>query len=115
MFANYREALLDRDFATACTLTAPETDRALIANLKKLKITVATCEAGFRWIYSPTRQGGAAAKLADEITRTTRVSKITVTGQSATIVWSAKLDGRRVTVSHTARRIGGQWQLVDVD
>lgn len=115
MFADYRRALLARDFRIACRLTAPETDRALIANLAGAGLKARTCEEAFGVIYSPTRDGGRTPRLADAITRTTRVIRITVTGSRASIRWSAELDGERVTVTNTARQVGSSWQLVDTD
>lgn len=113
MFARYRLALLGRDFAAACRLTAPETDARLISNLGVAGVFVNDCVEALTWIYDGKRDGGRTPKLADSITRTTKVSKITIKGATATIVWSAELDGRRVSVSNKARIVDGTWQLVD--
>lgn len=113
MFEAYRVATLARDFETACALTAPETDRALVANLARIGVKVPGCAAAFRYVY--LRPGGKEARLLDEISQSTRVSRITVTGTTARIRWSATAQGRRLTVTSAARRIAGAWQIVDVD
>ena len=82
VFRRYYQALLARDFGTACELNAAETRAAMLDNLEKQGgITAASCEEGFQKIYAVP--GAAAA--ADRIATTARVGEVTVTGDQAAI------------------------------
>jgi ABC-type transport system substrate-binding protein len=109
VFRGYYEALIARDFATACTLNAPETTAKMLENLKAQGLTAATCEEAFTTIYAIP----GAAEAADGIARSAEIQDITVNGDDATITWSAEVQGQRPTVTNGVRRIDGQWRLLD--
>ncbi|WP_219419684.1 hypothetical protein [Pseudonocardia nigra] len=111
VFRSYYRALLDRDWQTACALSAPETQDALIENLRTQGgVTVGSCEEAFSTIYAVP----GAAEIADEIAETAQIQDIAVTGDDATITWSAQSQGARPTVINGLRRIDGEWRLLDV-
>jgi hypothetical protein len=110
VFRSYYEALLARDFGTACTLSAPETKAALLKNLKSQGgITATSCEDAFGRIYGVP----AAAEAADKIAETAEVTDVTVTGDQATLTWTAEIKDQRPTVNTGMRRISGDWLLLD--
>lgn len=108
-FRGYYQALLDRDFAAACMFNAPETQAKLVENVKSGGSAAATCEEAFSAIYAVPGAGEAA----DGIARTTELKDITVTGETATITWSAEFQGKRPTITSGARKIDGEWRLLD--
>jgi hypothetical protein len=109
VFHRYYEALLNRDFATACAFNAPETTEQLLANVRGRGATVGTCEEALTHIYA---QPGAAEQV-DAIVRSATVQSVEVNGDSALITWSAGAGGQRPTVKSALRRIDGAWKLVD--
>lgn len=112
VFRRYYQALLARDWTTACAVNAPETKEALLRNLKEQGgVTVASCEEAFSRIYA----NPATAEIADEISRTAQVSDVTVTGDRATITWNAQIQGQRPTVTNGLRRVDGAWLLLDTN
>ena len=112
MFQSYYQALLARDFGTACELTAPETKAALLENVKRqAKITATSCEDAFTKIYATP----GAAGVADQIAKTARVTAVQVTGDQASITWTAEVQGSEPTVTNGMRRIEGAWRLLDTN
>ena len=96
-FDSYNDALADRDFDKACEGLAPETTAKLRENVKKLGVT-----------DPPEDCGELLSKVYETI------DKVTVTGDTAKIDWSATANGQKTPISQTARRIDGEWKLVDV-
>jgi hypothetical protein len=109
VFHSYYEALLTRNFATACAFNAPETTDQLIANVRTRGATVNTCEDALGYIYA---QPGAAQQV-DAIVRSATVQQVDVHGDSALITWTAGTTGQRPSVRSALRRIDGAWKLVD--
>lgn len=109
-FTDYNQALADRDFATACALNAPESVEALLSGVEQgLGQRPADCVAAFEIIYATP----GAAELADGTTTTTEIQDVTISGDTATVTWSAEVQGRRPTVTSDLRLIDGGWRLVD--
>lgn len=109
-FTAYNRALADRDFATACALNAPESVETLLAGVEQgLGQRPADCVEALEIIYATP----GAAELADVTTTTTEIQDVTVTGGTATVTWSAEVQGRRPTVTSDLRRIDDGWRLVD--
>jgi len=109
VFHDYYEALLARDFAAACEFNAPETTQQLLANLRSRGITADTCEEALTAVYAIP----GAAETVDGIVQGAQVQGVVVTGDNASITWSAEVNGARNTVTSQLRRVDGQWRLVD--
>ena len=107
-FRGYHAALLARDFRTACSYNTPEATAKLLASLRTQAIDAADCEQAFAAIYA--EQGPAAA--ADGIGNTVQVQGVTVTGDDATVSWSAELDGERRPATAAMHRTDGRWLFV---
>lgn len=109
-FARYNQALADRDFTTACALNAPEPIEALLAGVEEaMGQRPADCVEAFEIVYATP----GAAEAADSTTTTSEIQDVTVTGDTATVTWSAEVQGMRQTVTSGLRLIDGGWRLVD--
>lgn len=115
-FDSYNEVLADRDFDKACDGLSPETTAKLRENVKKLGVTEPPEDCGdlLSKVYETIDKDPAQKKLIDEIAKSAEIDKITVTGDTAKIDWSAMANGQKTPISQTARRIDGEWKLVDV-
>jgi hypothetical protein len=115
-FDDYNKALAERDFDAACDGLSPETTAKLRENVKKLGVTAPPDDCGelLGKVYETIDKDPAQKKLIDEIAKSAEIDKITVTGDTAKIDWSAMANGQKTPISQTARRIDGEWKLVDV-
>jgi hypothetical protein len=115
-FVTYNAALANRDYKTACGRLAPETVTKLRANVKAAGLTdaPADCEGLLGEIYASTDQDPKQKKALDEIVNSAEVDSVKVTGDTAVINWSATVGGTKTPISQTARRIDGEWKLIDV-
>lgn len=111
VFRAYYQALLARDFATACSYNAPETNQKLLENLRSRSVAVSSCEEALQKIYATSGTGEAA----DKIVSTSRVEDIKVSADTATISWSTEQNGKRQPAVSMVRKIDGDWKLVDTD
>ena len=109
VFHRHYEALLIRDFATACALTAPETTDQFLASVRSRGATVGTCEEAWAFIYE---QPNAPQQL-DAIARSATVRDVLVNGDTATITWTVGSGGQRPTARSALRRIDGEWKMAD--
>ncbi len=107
-FRGYHAALLARDFRTACSYNSPDATGRLLNDLSSQGIDAASCEDAFAAIYAEA--GGSAA--ADGVGRTVQIQDIVVTGENATISWTAELDGEQRPARSNMHRSDGQWQFV---
>jgi len=114
-FAAYNAALREHDFTGACAQLAPETVTQMRANVEKLGVKDPPdgCSDLLDLIYEAADKQPQQKQLLEEIVETAKIDKIKVTGDEAVIDWSATADGSRSEVSQTARRIDGEWKLVD--
>lgn len=109
-FAGYNQALSARDFPTACALNAPESVEALLAAIEEgLGQRPADCVEAFEIVYA----GPGTAEVADATTKTAQIQDVAVTGETATVTWSAQVQGQTQTVTSDLRLIDGNWRLVD--
>ncbi len=117
MFTDYTEALGERDWEEACEHLAPETTDKLKANVAQLGLTDAPgdCVGLMGALYARIDQDPTAKKTIDDITQTAKVSKVTIEGETASVSWSAKVNGTDTPVTQTARIIDGEWKLIDVN
>ncbi|HXV92765.1 MAG TPA: hypothetical protein VD813_05665 [Pseudonocardia sp.] len=111
VFQAYYQALLERDFAAACELTAPETTTRLVEELAAQGVPVGSCEEALTLIY----QQPEAARVADEVASSAEIQDISVDGERATITWSATTQGQTPSVTNDLRLIDGQWRLLGVN
>lgn len=109
MIRRYNEALLARDWVTACGLAAPATVDKLLENLRSHGAEVSSCQEAFTTIYAVPD----AATAADGISRTTEVEEVQVSGDRATVTWSAVYSAQRTSVQSAAIRVDGEWLLLD--
>jgi hypothetical protein len=113
VFDDYNAALLDRDYPKACGYLAPETIAKLRENVKKLDPRAPRdCPGDLELIYGKLH--GKLLERFKNVSRTAHVDKVTVTGDSAIINWTATFLGKRVKTSQSARQVDGEWKLVDV-
>lgn len=117
MFADYTEALGERDWEEACEHLAPETTDKLKANVAQLGLTDAPddCVGLMGALYAQIDKDPTAKKTIDDITQTAKVSSVKVDGETATVSWSAQVNGTDTPVTQTARKIDGEWKLIDVN
>jgi hypothetical protein len=115
-FGDYNAALAERDYDDACDQLAPETVTKLRANVEKagLKDAPDDCPGLLKAIYATTDKDPTQKKTLDEVARSAKIDKVTVTGDTAVIDWNATVQGKKTQVTQTARRIDGDWKLVDV-
>lgn len=109
-FVAYNQALLTRDWPTACTLAAPATKAKLLENLRSRgRPEITGCEAAYAALYAD----GAKAAAADGIAGTAQIERIAVTGDTAAVTWSGTYNGQRPIVTNQLVRTEGKWLLLD--
>lgn len=115
-FDDYNKALADRSWADACEELAPETTQKLRQNASTLglKDLPEDCAGLLGTVYETADKDPQQRKVLGEIVDTAKVDSVDVKGETATINWSAKVNGQDMPISQTARRIDGKWKLVDV-
>ena len=115
-FTAYNAALEERDYDGACDRLAPETTAKLQQNLEKagMKNPPDDCSEMLAAIYKATGQDPSQKKVLDEVVKTAKIDSIKVTGDKAVINWNATVGGNKTPVSQSARRIDGEWKLIDV-
>jgi hypothetical protein len=115
-FDDYNAALAERDYDDACDQLAPETVTRLRANVTKAGVKDAPddCPGLLKAIYATTDKDPTQKKVLDEVAKSAKIDKVTITGDSAVINWNATVGGKVTQVTQSARRIDGEWKLVDV-
>ena len=108
--------MAERDYDGACDRLSPETVTKLRANVVKagLKDAPEDCPGLLEAIYSATDRDPTQKKTLDEVAKSAKIDKVTVTGDTAVIDWNATVQGKNTQVTQSARRIDGEWKLVDV-
>jgi hypothetical protein len=116
MFDSYQAALKERDFPAACQRMAPETTAKLQENVKQLGVQnpPKECDEILETIYGAADQSPEQKQLLDEIVDTATVDSVKVTGDAAIVNWHATVQGNRTPISQSARKVDGEWKLVDV-
>ena len=107
-FLAYNTALGARDFATACSLNAPETSRQLVEALTSPGIPANSCEEAFAAVLAVP----GAAESTDEVVRSVQITGVTVDGQAATIDWTAQAQGQPQATSSSLTLVDGKWLLL---
>jgi predicted lipid-binding transport protein (Tim44 family) len=108
VFRTYLRAAADGDFATACSLNAPETNQRLLDELARRGTPAPTCEQAIAALYA----GSGVAQGAATIANTLSIERVDVDGDAATVAWSVEVSGRRPVVTNALRRVDGQWRLL---
>jgi hypothetical protein len=117
VFDSYMAALKAKDFDTACSKLAPETTAKLKENVKRLGVSdpPEECPEILGLVQDTAEKEEGGQKVLDELYDTAEVDSIKVSGaDSAIINWHASVQGNRTPVSQSARKIDGEWKLVDV-
>jgi len=117
MSDDYRQALVDRDWDTACSHLAPETTDKLKSNIAQLGVTDAPddCPKLMDTLYAQIDKDPTAKKTIDAIAKTAKVTAVKITGDTASVSWTAKVNGVDTPVTQSARIIDGEWKLIDVN
>jgi predicted lipid-binding transport protein (Tim44 family) len=108
VFRTYLRAVADGEFATACTLNAPETNQRLLDELARRGTPAPTCEAAIATLYAGSGVAQGAATIADTLS----VERVDVDGDAATVAWSVEVAGKRPVITNALRRVDGQWRLL---
>jgi hypothetical protein len=117
MFADYTEALRERDWEEACEHLAPETTDKLKSNVAQLGLADAPgdCEGLMGALYEQIDQNATAKKTIDDITASAKVTDVEIDGDTASVSWSATVNGTDTPVTQSARIVDGEWKLIDVN
>lgn len=110
VFRSYHQALLARDFGTACGLNSPETSAALVRNLNERGSRAGSCEEALAAVYAQP----AYAAVADRVSNSAQLRRVTVAGDTATLSWTFVDKGAPRPVDTGLRRVDGQWRLLAV-
>lgn len=109
VFHNHNQALLSRDFATACSLDAPATNTALEKRAASGGGAATTsCPEALSKIYAIP----GAATVADGIAKSAKIDNVKVNGDTATVTWTVSSNGRQSTTTTDMRRVDGQWRVL---
>ena len=109
VFGDYDNALLARDFTTACSLTAPQASTALIKSVAAQGSRVTTCEQAFTALYAIPEARGSL----DADARTSKINNVTVAGDTATVTYSGNENGQsQKALTNKLQRIDGHWLMV---
>jgi predicted small lipoprotein YifL len=107
VFQDYYNALQTQDFATACSLHAPETTDQMLAKLRSRGIEAAACEDGMTAVYALPD----TARVVELVAETAKVDDVTITADVATLKWSSEVNGKRSPGTTQLRRVDGRWLL----
>jgi hypothetical protein len=117
VFDSYMAALKAKDFDTACSKLAPETTAKLQENVKRLGVSdpPEECPEILELVQETAEKEEGGQEVLDELYDTAEVDSVKVSGADSAIVnWHASVQGTRTPVSQSARKIDGEWKLVDV-
>jgi hypothetical protein len=107
----YDKALVAKDYPAACRLMSLEAVASILAALKAQNLSATTCEEGFTAVFGSPEAGPGD----DELVTSLQVSSIAITGDTATVAWSANKQGQRTSTTSRLRRVDGGWKLLPVD
>lgn len=109
-FTGYNQALLRHDFPGACAALTDKVAGGVVAQAKAKGMQVQSCEQAFAAIYAMP----AAAQALDQASRTIEISTVAITGDTATISYSASRSGTRTPpLTIQANRVAGVWRIGD--
>jgi len=105
VFRSYHQALLARDFPTACGLFTTQARTELVSTVNDLGGHADTCEQALGTLYATP----VVARRYDEASRSLRVQDVQVDGDDAVVRVSYS---GGAPVDTTLRRLEGQWRLL---
>jgi hypothetical protein len=116
VFNAYSAALIAHDWTKSCTYLVPETAAKLRANVRKLgyKAVPKDCPRLLAATYGAVNSQKGQKGVFDKVIKTAKIDGIDVTGDKAVIDWHADFGGTQRPVQQAARKINGEWKLVDV-
>lgn len=110
VFRSYHQAVLARDFPTACALNTPEASAALVRSLAAQGGQASTCEEALGTLFA----NPAVAGRYDGVSTSAQVGQVVVTGETAVVQWTFDDKGNPQPVETRLRRVEGQWRLLAV-
>ena len=115
VFDGYNDALEARDWDAACERMAPESISELRESVRVFRDATPPEECAKLWGELYAGAGEQLTKeLIDDMVKTAELDSVTVTGDRATLNWHYYTDeGQRRAISQPARRIDGNWKLLD--
>jgi hypothetical protein len=116
VFNDYNAALAAQDWRKSCSYLAPETAAKLRENVRKLGYTAVPkdCPRLLAATYRAVESRPDQQHVIETVLKTAKVDGINVTGDSAVIDWHADFNGTQQPVEQKARKIDGEWKLIDV-
>lgn len=110
VFRSYHQAVLARNFATACALNTPEASTELVRSVAAQGGQAGTCEEALGTLFATP---DIAARY-DGVSTSAQVRQVAVTGERAVVQWSFDDKGNVQPVETGLRRVDGQWRLLAV-
>src|SRR4051812_18684715 len=116
VFTAYNAALAAEDWSKSCSYLAPETAANLRENVRKLGYTAVPkdCPRLLAATYRAGQSRPGQKRLIQTVVKTAKIDGIDVTGDTATIDWNASFNDTQQPVEQKARKIDGEWKLIDV-
>jgi hypothetical protein len=116
VFTAYNAALAAEDWSRSCSYLAPETATKLRASVRKLGYTAVPkdCPRLLAATYRAVERRPGQKDLIQTVLKTAKIDGIDVTGEKAVIDWHADFGGTQRPVQQSARKIDGEWKLIDV-
>jgi len=116
VFNAYNAALAAQDWGKSCSYLAPETATKLRASVRKLGYTAVPkdCPRLLAATYRAVESRPGQKDLIRTVLKTAKIDGVDVTGDRAVIDWHADFAGTQRPVQQSARKIDGEWKLIDV-
>src|SRR4051794_15515093 len=116
VFNAYNAALAAEDWRKSCSYLAPETAIKLRASVRKLGYTAVPkdCPRLLAATYRAIESRPGQKDLIQTVLKTAKIDGVDVTGDRAVIDWHADFAGTQRPVQQSARKIDGEWKLIDV-
>jgi hypothetical protein len=123
LFTGYYGALVQRDFVGACNRLTTDAQKTMvrepdstslhawIRDLRKAGGRVGSCPDAFA---ARDKRGGLFIDRFAPAFRMAKATRIKVDGDTATIEWSTRYRGKKLTLDQSASKVGGAWKLSEV-
>lgn len=109
VFGRYNQALLSRDFETACAALVAGGGQKLAAGVAaQIQKPVGSCPDALAAVYSNQQ----AAAALDEATRNLMIQSVAVAGDNATVTYTSAVQGKATQpFSIVLQRQSGEWKV----